>query len=278
MINKLNALISSIVITLTLVAPQLSYGSEENVEDASYSSSPFGLFPPEVREIIVREAAVKQALDYKGPDNLALVNRECLSFIKRELKQVNGPVWKVLQGVIDEKDNTTYQTFLNGKLVYRPTPGSDEGKIELKISDFPNPFKGTFGLSQCGSTINFLTITTDPSTFFKIDKEHPKLNILFAPYFLIKKHITSSAKPFEGIMTDWDKTAAPIGIFWRWGGDDNLTQFEYLVTSSSSVISTKNLFENWLARAPVRAVAMCAAVSRSVRTIPEDVSCFMFIL
>lgn len=243
MINKFNILISSFVITLTLATSQLTYGSEvPQVEDIG-TDNISRILPPELWEPIVIEAAIEQTLSDMPLDNLACVNQETHQIIEHA-KQVKQPLWKVLQGITSVEDEETYQTFLNGKLVYRPTPGSDEGKIELKISDFLNPFKGTFNLSSCDYTSQYLTITTDPSVFFKRDTD--KLNMLIAPHFLIHKYISTTTKPFENIMAKWKKDTAPVAIFWRCGSDDDLTWFDYLVSSSSSIMSSRNLYENWL--------------------------------
>jgi hypothetical protein len=47
-----------------------------------------------------------------------------------------------------------YRRFINGKLIYRPTPGSDLGIIELPITDFltrgQDPLASEFDLSHCG--------------------------------------------------------------------------------------------------------------------------------
>jgi hypothetical protein len=241
MINKLNVLVSSFVIILTLATSQFTCGSHR--QEDPYQ--PFNTLPHEVTQIIVTDAAFQQALNYNFPGNLAIVNKRWNKTIEGLKQEVKNPVWKLLQGVADDKDEATYQTFLNGKLVYRPIPGSDAGTIEFKISDFLHPFKGTFNISLCGDTAKYLTITTDPAVFFQINQKNPTCHILIAPHFLIKKYITSSTKSFMPIMNGWDATKAPVGIFWRWCGYDDLSWYDHGSSSSSAVISSKDLFENW---------------------------------
>jgi hypothetical protein len=154
-------------------------------------------------------------------------------------------------GLTDQHMNPIYhsiprldesQRFLNGKLTYTD-PKTNEVTQELKI-----PFKGTFDLSQCGDIANYITITTDPSVFFAIDKANPRLNILIAPHFLIKALSEDEVfQPFvQGILGQWDNRVAPIGIFWRMSTKENLPYYDYLITATVHEITSRNLYENWL--------------------------------
>ena len=53
-----------------------------------------------------------------------------------------------------------YDRFVSGKLIYKPDPNSDEGKVELRIADLEDPLNGTFDLSRCGNTGEYLNIST----------------------------------------------------------------------------------------------------------------------
>jgi hypothetical protein len=147
--------------------------------------------------------------------------------------------------------------FLNGKLIYRPVVGSDEGMIELLISKLWNPLRGTFDLSGCGDTYNYLSI----STGYRIGKRAEnasKVEIWFAPRVLIEKELNTTAKHFQEIFPgNWNESA-PVGMFWTWGGwaaDDH--DMDYLTTENMDNLSKIDLFENWkkaipLGRAGVR--------------------------
>src|SRR6185437_1750732 len=44
---------------------------------------------------------------------------------------------------VAEDHEEIYDRFLNGRLIYKPDPKSDEGKVELRISDLADPLDGT---------------------------------------------------------------------------------------------------------------------------------------
>jgi predicted solute-binding protein len=50
--------------------------------------------------------------------------------------------------------------------------------------------------------------------------------------------------PLASLMAGWHADLAPVGMFWRWGNDKNLTWVNYLTTATMKAISSKNLYEN----------------------------------
>ena len=77
-----------------------------------------------------------------------------------------------------------YERFLKGKLVYRPTEGSDVGKIELPIAALANPLEGTFDLSRCGDAAQYLSINTGIRKV-QAPANASKVEIWFTPLFLV---------------------------------------------------------------------------------------------
>jgi hypothetical protein len=137
-----------------------------------------------------------------------------------------------------------YQRFLNGVLVYRPQPGNDAGMIKLPIADLkPNPLEGTFDLSLCGDAGKYLSISTGYRKVIK-PKNAKKVEIWLAPRFLIEKELATTASHFNAIIGKWTADAY-VGIFWNWGGDNNLSWFDYLVSQDIENLSKNNLYENW---------------------------------
>jgi hypothetical protein len=175
------------------------------------------------------------------------VCKEWQPFIEDELK-VGAPIWKARYGVTPENEHI-YQQFLNGVLIYRPNPQSDEGMVELKISDLPNPLEGTFDLSGCGDTGKYLSISTGYRKE-TISENSDKLEIQLAPRLMIEKNLGSSAGHFLPIMDNWNEETAPIGIFWSWGGGSNLSRYDFLTTMRTHEISSKNLYETSLHAVP----------------------------
>lgn len=140
-----------------------------------------------------------------------------------------------------------YLRFLNGKLIYRPTEGSDAGKIELLIRDImnPNTLEGTFDLSRCGDTGKYLSINTGYRKGKKAANKD-KVEIWFAPRFLIEKELGATAGHFREIMTDakWPKTAG-IGLFYTCGDRDYLDWYDYLTPNNPDQLGDNNLYEKW---------------------------------
>lgn len=132
-----------------------------------------------------------------------------------------------------------YKRFLSGKLIYRPQEGSDVGRIDMPISALQNPLECAFDLSRCGDSDKYLTI----STGYRKEKNSlnaNKVEIWLTPRFLVERELETSAMHFRGILNSWHETA-PIGIFWTWGGWDNLSDFDYLVTRKMDDFHTENL-------------------------------------
>lgn len=141
-----------------------------------------------------------------------------------------------------------YLRFLKGVLIYKPSPRSDEGRIELPIAALRNPLKGMFNLSGCGDAGKYLSIATGYRKSTKVENED-KVEIWIAPRFLIEKELNRTAKYFETIFSNWNPNAE-VGMFWThgsWAANDH--DMEYLTTHSMDEISQRTLYENWLDRA-----------------------------
>ncbi len=154
-----------------------------------------------------------------------------------------------------------YERFLNGALLYRPNgDGNDAGMITLPIRALENALEGTFDLSRCGDTGKYLSIATGYRKGKKPENAS-KVEIWFAPRFLIEKELNGSAAHFKPIMGNW-KQEAPVGMFWTWGGDGGLSDYDYLTTESMDNLSKINLYENSEKSALGRACAASAIYSR----------------
>lgn len=140
-----------------------------------------------------------------------------------------------------ENEKHIYERFLRGRLIYRPQEGSDVGRIDMPISAMQNPLEGAFDLSRCGDTGEFLSISTGYRKRKKLENAK-KVEVWLAPRFLIKKELQTKASHFQGIMDLWHDSA-PIGIFWTWGGWDNLSDFDYLVTQKVDDFRSDNLYK-----------------------------------
>ena len=131
--------------------------------------------------------------------------------------------------------------FLNGKLIYTPQDG---GKvIELLISDLWNPLEGTFDLLQCGDTGEYLSISTGYHKGNRPENDG-KVEIWFAPRFLVKKEIDTTAGYLKAIFPSKWSESAQVGMLVTsgWG---MLCMYDYLTTENVDNLSKINLYENW---------------------------------
>jgi hypothetical protein len=144
-----------------------------------------------------------------------------------------------------------YRRFIEGKLIYRPNLGSDKGKIEFRIGDLANPLDGTFDLSQCGDTGQYLSISTGYRKGLNPRNEN-KAEIWLTPRFLVDRTIRNSSwfplfqdeRHLRPIMNSWGGEKATVGIFWSWGswGKDD---YDYLITDPLEVLGSESLYEKW---------------------------------
>ena len=132
-----------------------------------------------------------------------------------------------------------YRRFLGGKLIY--TDPSSKAKKELPIRALANPLEGTFDLSGCGNTGQYLSISTGYRKAQKPENAS-KVEIWLAPWFLVNKNLSASAKHLQPIMGSWDEAAAPVGLFWTWGGWGN-ADYDYLVSESLDLLGSEDLLE-----------------------------------
>ncbi len=134
-----------------------------------------------------------------------------------------------------------------GKLIY--TDPKTKRQIELPIRELANPLEGTFDLSRCGDTGQYLSISTGYRKGKKTENAN-KLEIWIAPRFLIERNLTGDARHLEPIMNTWNEGAAPVGLFWTWG-PWGMKYCDYLTTQSLENLSDgKNLYEKWLEQGP----------------------------
>lgn len=231
----------------------LAFGMEEDTFPVTVPSklnkSPQTLSPvdfegrisKDVRHLIVKQASYEQCLENKSPVNLALVCKEWRGIIVDDM-QVGQPSWKAWYGVIGHED--IYERFLKGVLVYRPTEGSDVGKIELPIAALTNPLGSPFDLSKCGDTGQYLSIATGYRKGKKTENAK-KVEIWLAPRFLIEKELQGKAWHFAPIMSAWDVQKAPIGLFFNRGEWIDLRHYDYLTSLDWDSITSENLYKKW---------------------------------
>jgi len=204
------------------------------------------ILPDEIMVKIMEEIILSAPDKQKCLKDLASVSKrweDIVSYYK--LKDF---LYKVQYGIIGNE--AIYQRFLNGALIYRPDPKSDAGKITLPIRNLTNPLEGTFDLLWCGDTGKYLSISTGYRKG-KNPANAGKLEIWFAPRFLIEKDLNTTAQGFKDIFPAKWPTSAEVGIFLTWGNwaaDD--TDCDYLTTKNMDNLSKIDLYEEVRKRYP----------------------------
>lgn len=146
--------------------------------------------------------------------------------------------------MLTENGPAIYGRFLKGVLIYRPKKGSDEGRVNLPIAALSNPLEGTFDLSACGDTGQYVSINTGYRKGKKAENAN-KVEIWFTPRFLVERDLGTTAKHFQQIFPKQWPERAPVGIIWTWGNDDNMAWYDYLANQNMDELGNENLYKKW---------------------------------
>jgi hypothetical protein len=198
--------------------------------------------PVEVKDSILKETLMLDRLQNKSFFEVC----KNLSLVCQNWKQTreNAKRWVCDYFNIAEKNKDDFWRFFEGKLIYRPNLNRDEGRVHLFISALPNPLEGEFDLSSCGDTGKVLSINTGYRKGKKEENAN-KTEIWTAPWFLIEGELDTMATHFKPTMDSWKQEQAPVGMFWTWGGCDNLARYDYLASESTINLSKNDLYKNW---------------------------------
>ena len=184
-----------------------------------------------LKEMKIREQRKAQrCTDHGKKDELNTLEKP-LSFIKKDKL-----IPEIAKGYED-----VYRMFINGKLIYKPDPNSDKGKIELPVRDLKDPLEGTFNLSRCGDSEKYLSIATGYRKK-KNEKNADKIEIWITPLFFIDKNLQTTAGHLKEIMEVCSNDVASIGVFWTLGIYDN-EYYNYLICNDD--ISSDNLYKKY---------------------------------
>ncbi len=177
--------------------------------------------PGDMRRILIKYAAKAKYEGengrYGNPLHLALVCRGWNTIISADKNEVGTPCWKWLHGVMTPQDEQELKIFLNGRLICKPNPESDEGIVELRISDLAQPLSGAFNLSQCSDVVKKYLYIGTGLRIGVTDAHEGMAEIFIIPWFLAHKQSQTPAGSYLlPIMDGWDRQVAPYGIFYHW--------------------------------------------------------------
>jgi hypothetical protein len=203
--NKLNLLSSSFIMALTLAAPFATSAME----------------PGEDHQAVAKKAA---------PASI----RFLFTYLGAGLGS-DMPILEAIYHSAPLRQVEQFERFLNGKLIYKPDPNSDEGMVVMPIADLPNPLEGEFDLSKCGDAGQYLSINTGYRKGLRPENKD-KVEIWFAAKFVIEENRQGSASHFKDLPAAWGPVSlkgsphrtAPVVTFFTWGNWDNLRWYEYI--------------------------------------------------
>jgi hypothetical protein len=184
-----------------------------------------GDFKESVPNTISQIASFDMQNDIKYYDSFFILSQSLFLYDKNNKEPING-IKNEFLNLIDYKEIKEF--FLKGILIYNNNSGIC--RINLPISKMRNPLDNTFDLSRCGEADRYLTVSTGYKKEFKEENEN-KIEVWIVPRFLIEKEINTTAKHYQTIFNKWSPTN-PIGIFWTWGGWNDLGWFDYQITLS----------------------------------------------
>jgi len=233
--KQLKNLLLPIMVALVLAAPQMIQAMEGEEEKAIVLFQNSNL--TDVEGLILEIAVQDNCHEFGFAGNIGSVCTAWNNFVNE--KRYTSPLYKNLKVGLQTK--CLYDMFCNGGLIFRPTLGSDEGMIVLKISDLTNPSEGIFELPvDYGDALKRLSILTGYRKG-KIAENEDKVEIWFAPREFIKQELKEGrAKQFERMFPRW-KPNAQIGIFRTWANDDNLSWFDDLTDLDNFTLCSQNL-------------------------------------
>lgn len=163
-----------------------------------------------------------------------------------------------------------YRRFMSGRLIYKPDPSSDVGKIEMPFASVVNPetLEGTFDLSRCGDAGKYLSISTGYQKERKPENSS-KVETWIVPKFVVERDIDTTARHLARIMGSF---TSPVGLFWTWSKLDNMGWYSYLIVRNFEEVSSENLYENWVMRASRRDATYRATAAFASKAFSFDFS------
>jgi len=253
--NKLAKICLSIAI-ISIINSSFAFGVENEEEEGQPTKHSTTMSRKTDPDVVANVFELNQRLSHVE-EQLEMIKKESEA-TKQRLSVLEEPLIKARKAAEEDAKRrqaipkiargyeSIYERFLKGVLVYRPTEGSDEGMVVMRIADLANPLESTFDLSKCGDRGQYLSIATG---YRKVQTpaNANKVEIWFTPRFLVDREMSHLAPNHHmRAIGSWDAARAPIGIFWTWGGWDAaglMAYCNYLTTESMDVLGSENLLE-----------------------------------
>ncbi|HUX80474.1 MAG TPA: F-box protein [Alphaproteobacteria bacterium] len=228
----------------------LSYQSAQAMEQSEQTvlrspSIKLQDLPPEMKVEILNHAFMSAKTEITNFRDigitLSLVCKDWNEIIRANAKKLVCDYFN-----IEEKNKDVFWQLFKGKLIYKPDPDSDMGRVDLFISSLPNPLGGEFDLSNCGDTKQYLSLNMG---YRKVQNpaNARKTELWITPRFLVENEMAQLSRNhhIKEIIGEWDAVKAPIGIIWTWGGWNgyDMVYCDYLTKESMVEFSSENLLK-----------------------------------
>lgn len=236
------------MIALGLATPQYLNAMDDPMDIEPLDLELSTTVPLECWHLIIEHTAPKNITLHIGLNNLKSVCKNWCNFInthKQAWFAPEKPCWNAWYGVLGHED--IYNVIKNMVVIYRPNPNSDAGMIPLTIPSDVNPLDYEFDLSDkdlFGNTGDYVSISIGYRKQKNTTNDN-KVQIWITPRFLIKQHLSCSAKHFAPIMNKdrWNEEIAQVGVVFAGSSWNDIGDYHYLTNKNFDFISNNNCLE-----------------------------------
>ncbi|HCU06914.1 MAG TPA: hypothetical protein DIC42_04975 [Holosporales bacterium] len=204
-----------------------------------------------VNNLMAAELQIRTTLQqHEGRQVISMINQFQIEFLKIKEKKSIGT--NLLISVASKANEEAYQDFLKLKLIYKPDPKSDIGRMIFSVQDLANLLYGIFDLSGCGEAGKYVSISTGYRQE-KNPENKNKIEVWFTPRFIVEQHLNSTAVHFSPIWQKW-RPSIQVGVFFTYGSWGSRDFYFYEITKKNETLNNLTLYDvfNMTDRRPSR--------------------------
>lgn len=158
-----------------------------------------------------------------------------------EILQIKQKQTNLLIRSLVTNNERAYQEFLNLKLVYKPHPHNDTGRIVFSVKDLENPLEGQFNLSRCRDASKHVSIATGFRKGINPENKN-KVEMWFVPRFIVEQNLDNKECSFNLIWKKWPPDRV-VGVFVTYGSWVLNNVFFYEVKKNNTELNNYTLYD-----------------------------------